>query len=143
MEFLIGEQFPNKVIPLINEAKKSIQIIVFEWIWYPNNNTKSIQLFNQSIVRAKNRGVNIEVVANSMPIVKVLNELNIKARKLSTRKLIHSKVMIIDKKDVVIGSHNYTQNAFTSNFEVSVYMKEVENIKTLLTHFNYLYNLSA
>lgn len=143
MEFLIGEQFPDKVIPLINEAKKSIKIIVFEWIWYPNNNTKSIQLFNQSIVRAKNRGVNIEVVANSMPIIKVLNELNIKARKLSTRKLIHSKVMIIDEKDVVIGSHNYTQNAFTSNFEVSVYMKEVENIKTLLTHFNYLYNLSA
>ena len=143
MEFLIGEQFPDKVIPLINEAKKSIQIIVFEWIWYPNNNTKSIQLFNQSIVRARNRGVNIEVVANSMPIVKVLNELNIKARKLSTRKLIHSKVMIIDKKDVVIGSHNYTQNAFTSNFEVSVYIKEAENIKTLLTHFNYLYNLSA
>lgn len=143
MEFLIGEQFPDKVIPLINEAKKSIQIIVFEWIWYPNNNTKSIQLFNQSIVRARNRGVNIEVVANSMPIVKVLNELNIKARKLSTRKLIHSKVMIIDKKDVVIGSHNYTQNAFTSNFEVSVYIKEAENIKTLLTHFNYLYILSA
>jgi phosphatidylserine/phosphatidylglycerophosphate/cardiolipin synthase-like enzyme len=143
MEFLIGEQFPDKVIPLINEAKKSIQIIVFEWIWYPNNNTKSIQLFNQSIVRARNRGVNIEVVANSMPIVKVLNELNIKARKLSTRKLIHSKVMIIDEKDVVIGSHNYTQNAFTSNFEVSVYIKEAENIKTLLTHFNYLYNLSA
>ena len=143
MEFLIGEQFPDKVIPLINEAKKSIQIIVFEWIWYPNNNTKSIQLFNQSIVRARNRGVNIEVVANSIPIVKVLNGLNIKARKLSTRKLIHSKVMIIDEKDVVIGSHNYTQNAFTSNFEVSVYMKEVENIKTLLTHFNYLYNLSA
>ena len=143
MEFLIGEQFPDKVIPLINEAKKSIQIIVFEWIWYPNNNTKSIQLFNQSIVRARNRGVNIEVVANSIPIVKVLNGLNIKARKLSTRKLIHSKVMIIDEKDVVIGSHNYTQNAFTSNFEVSVYMKEAENIKTLLTHFNYLYNLSA
>lgn len=143
MEFLIGEQFPDKVIPLINEAKKSIQIIVFEWIWYPNNNTKSIQLFNQSIVRARNRGVNIEVVANSMPIVKVLNELNIKARKLSTRKLIHSKVIIIDEKDVVIGSHNYTQNAFTSNFEVSVYIKEAENIKTLLTHFNYLYNLSA
>ena len=143
MEFLIGEQFPDKVIPLINEAKKSIQIIVFEWVWYPNNNTKSIQLFNQSIVRARNRGVNIEVVANSMPIVKVLNELNIKARKLSTRKLIHSKVMIIDEKDVVIGSHNYTQNAFTSNFEVSVYIKEAENIKTLLTHFNYLYNLSA
>lgn len=143
MEFLIGEQFPDKVIPLINEAKKSIQIIVFEWIWYPNNNTKSIQLFNQSIIRAKNRGVNIEVVANSMPIVKVLNELNIKARKLSTRKLIHSKVMIIDEKDVVIGSHNYTQNAFTSNFEVSVYIKDAENIKILLTHFNYLYNLSA
>ena len=143
MEFLIGEQFPDKVITLINEAKKSIQIIVFEWIWYPNNNTKSIQLFNQSIVRARNRGVNIEVVANSIPIVKVLNGLNIKARKLSTRKLIHSKVMIIDEKDVVIGSHNYTQNAFTSNFEVSVYMKEAENIKTLLTHFNYLYNLSA
>ena len=143
MEFLIGEQFPDKVIPLINEAKKSIQIIVFEWIWYPNNNTKSIQLFNQSIVRARNRGVNIEVVANSIPIVKVLNGLNIKARKLSTRKLIHSKVMIIDEKDVVIGSHNYTQNAFTSNFEVSVYIKEAENIKTLLTHFNYLYNLSA
>ena len=143
MDFLIGEQFPDKVIPLINQSKKSIKIIVFEWIWYPNNATKSVQLFNQAIVRAKNRGVNIEVVANSAKIVKILRDLKINAKKLSTRKLIHSKVMIIDEKDVVIGSHNYTQNAFTSNFEVSVYIKEAENIKTLLTHFNYLYNLSA
>lgn len=143
MDFLIGEQFPDKVIPLINQSKKSIKIIVFEWVWYPNNATKSIQLFNQAIVRARNRGVNIEVVANSAKIVKILRDLKINAKKLSTRKLIHSKVMIIDEKDVVIGSHNYTQNAFTSNFEVSVYIKDAENIKILLTHFNYLYNLSA
>lgn len=143
MEFLIGEQFPDKVIPLIDQSKKSIKIIVFEWVWYPNNATKSIQLFNQAIVRARNRGVNIEVVANSAKIVKILRDLKINAKKLSTRKLIHSKVMIIDEKDVIIGSHNYTQNAFTSNFEVSVHVKKAENISVLLTHFDYLYNLSA
>lgn len=143
IKFLIGDQFPKNVIPVIDSAKKSIQIIVYEWRWYPENPTKSIQVFNQAIIRAKNRGVKVEVVANSEKIANILNNLGIKAKKLITKKIIHSKIMIVDEKHVIIGSHNYTQNAFSSNYEISAYIEDASNIEELLTHFKYLHNKNA
>ncbi len=56
METIIGKEFPQKVIPLIEQAKTSIDIVVFDWRWYPQDPGASVQLFNQAIVRAVRRG---------------------------------------------------------------------------------------
>jgi len=49
---LIGKEFPTKVIPLIREATKSIDIIVFDWRWYPDQIGSTIQQFNHEIIKA-------------------------------------------------------------------------------------------
>jgi phosphatidylserine/phosphatidylglycerophosphate/cardiolipin synthase-like enzyme len=140
MDTIIGKQFPTKVIPLIDKSSKSIDVIVFDWRWYPQDPGASVQLFNQAVVRAVRRGVKVRVIANNAEIVKVLNELGCKAIKLTSKNLVHAKMMLIDSEIVIVGSHNYTQSAFQMNYELSVILDKPENISDYFSFFNNLYN---
>jgi len=139
-ETIIGKQFPDKVIPLIDKSVKSIDIIVFDWRWYSQDPGASVQLFNQAIVRAVRRGVKVRVITNSGDIVSILNNLGCQAKKLVSKNLVHAKMIILDSEIVVIGSHNYTQSAFQMNYEISVILRDCENISDFFSFFNNLYN---
>ena len=140
METIIGSEFPKKVIPLINASKKTIEIVVFDWRWYPQDPGASCQLFNQAIVQATRRGVKVRAIANNDEIVKVLNENGCEAKRILTKKLVHSKLMIIDGEIVVTGSHNYTESAFQMNYELSVILDNLENVAGFSNFFQNLFN---
>ena len=136
---LSGSQYPKYVIPLIEKAKHSIKIVVFDWRWYPQDPGASCQLFNQTLVRASRRGVKIDAIANSDNVNKILNANGINTKKLETGRLVHSKLIIIDNEIVIIGSHNFTQSAFNSNIEMSILITNDPNIQTLITFFQNLW----
>ena len=140
MEAIIGKQFPNKVIPLIENSKKTLDIIVFDWRWYPQNPGASVQLFNQAIVRATRRGVKVRAIANNEEIVKILNSVGCQAKRLLTKKLVHVKMMLIDGEIAIVGSHNYTESAFQINLELSVILDPCEKIAEFSDFFTNLYN---
>jgi phosphatidylserine/phosphatidylglycerophosphate/cardiolipin synthase-like enzyme len=140
MESIIGKQFPEKVIPLIENAKSSIKIVVFDWRWYPNDPANPVQLFNQAIIRAKRRGVDVKVVTNISEVINILKQEKIEAKKPATSRLIHSKMMIIDDKVLVLGSHNYTQSAFTMNHEASIVIEGESNLDSFIKYFYNLFN---
>ena len=52
---IIGKEFGPKVIPLIKQARKSIDIIVFDWRWYPDQIGSAIQRFNNAIITASKK----------------------------------------------------------------------------------------
>ena len=139
-EAIIGSDFPKKLIPLIENSKKSIDIIVFDWRWYPQDPGAQCQLFNQAIIQATRRGVKVRAIANNDEIVKVLNQNGCEAKRILTKKLVRSKMMIIDGEIVVTGSHNYTESAFQMNLELSVILNNLENIADFSNFFQNLYN---
>ncbi|MCJ7828224.1 MAG: phospholipase D-like domain-containing protein [Dehalococcoidia bacterium] len=141
MEAIIGKEFPKKVIPLIEHTKTSLKIVVFDWRWYPNDPANPVQLFNQAIIRAKRRGVKIQIIGNCEDVLKIFREQGIKASKPISKNLLHAKLIIFDDKDLVIGSHNFTQNAFTMNFEVSIYIPDCPGIENYLRFFNSLWQI--
>lgn len=136
---IIGSNFPKEVKPLIENAKKTIDVIVFDWRWYSNDPSNPVQLFNQCFVRAVRRGVCVRVLLNSSAILPILDDVGIKAKCPNIEGLVHSKMILIDGKDLVIGSHNFTQHAFTSNLEISTYMPDYPDVDKLLELFNNLY----
>ncbi len=141
MESILGKQFPEKVIPLIDQAKTSIKIVVFDWRWYPNDPGNPVQLFNQAIIRAIRRNVKVEVVGNSNDTLKILKEQGAFCKKPLVKNLVHAKMIIFDEKHLVIGSHNFSQSAFTMNFEVSTYVPDCPDIENYLRFFNSLFQL--
>ncbi len=140
IETAIGREFPKKVTPLIEQAKKSIEIIVYDWGWYPNEIGEKIQLFNNAIVKAKNRGVVVKVVVLKRLIAEILRREGIMVKRIESSKLLHIKLMIIDNQIVIVGSHNYTKNAFNINFEASVILRDEETTKRFKDYFeNFFY----
>jgi phosphatidylserine/phosphatidylglycerophosphate/cardiolipin synthase-like enzyme len=138
IESICGSEFPKKVIPLIDRAQKNLRIVVFDWRWYPNEPANPVSLFNQSIIRAHRRGVEVQVIANTDDALKILRDLGIVAKRPATPKMIHAKMMIIDDDIVIIGSHNYTYNAFTMNHEISAIIRQGTNDAGFINFYNNL-----
>lgn len=139
METIIGKEFPEKVIPLIKQARETIDIVVYSWHWYPDQIGSGIQRFNNAIIDAVKKGVRIKVLANNHYTINILSQNKVKARKLETERKVHAKLMIIDGKIAILGSHNYSMSAFTTNYEVSVIIQEEEVVKRLRQFFNNLW----
>jgi len=135
VDLILGKEFTDKVIPFIDQAKKSVHIVVFDWRWYPNDVGSPAQLFNQSIVRASKRGVEVLAVTNFDSIAKTLARCGVIAKKLAEPALVHVKLMLIDGKIAILGSHNYTQNAFCLNYEVSAIIDDVPTTERLQEYF--------
>jgi phosphatidylserine/phosphatidylglycerophosphate/cardiolipin synthase-like enzyme len=136
---IIGREFFKKVLPAIQQAKKEILIIVYDWRWYPDQIGASIQKFNQEIVRKAKTGVSIKAILNTKETAKILEEQGIKTNVRDFGGLLHTKLMIIDEKIVIIGSHNYTYNAFETNFEASVMIENEEIAKIFKNYFQNLW----
>lgn len=135
IKVLSGRQFPTAVIPLIEKAKNSIDIIVFDWRWYSGEPGESVQLFNQAIRFAQRRKVKVRALVNSAPLVHFLKHQSINAKHVICQKLMHCKMMIIDGKTVITGSHNYTKSAFHLNIELSVLIENDPSIPEFIQFY--------
>jgi len=136
---IIGKEFPDIVIPMIEKARKSIDIIVYDWRLYPDQIGAKIQRFNNAIIQSAQKNIKVRTISNSWKTLRVLEKFKIKVKKISTRGIIHTKLMIIDNEVAILGSHNYTMNAFTINLEVSVIIMNKEVIERLKTYFKNLW----
>jgi len=136
---IIGKEFADKIIPLIEQSKKSIDIIVYDWKWYPDQVGSAIQRFNNAIINSAKKGKKVRVITTSPFIDQTLSKLNIKTKRWASRKTLHTKLTLIDNEIAVLGSHNYTMNAFTINYEVSVIIREEAVVKRLNQYFENLW----
>lgn len=138
---IVGADYPKKVIPLIDSAKRNIDIVVYDWRWYPNQPGHAVQQFNMALVRARQRGVVVRAVLNSKLLLDTLKSVGIQAKRLQDRRVVHTKMLLIDRKTCVIGSHNFSRNAFGSNIETSIAVEIPEGQTRLLDFFENLYNM--
>lgn len=141
MQTIIGKNYPKMVIPLIDKAVNSIKIVVFDWRWYANEPANPCQLFNASIIRARKRGVNVQVCVNSEKIAQPLRENDIDVKIPISKNLIHTKFIIIDDQVLVMGSHNFSQSAFTTNFETSIIQDDPLEINEFILFFHSIWDL--
>jgi phosphatidylserine/phosphatidylglycerophosphate/cardiolipin synthase-like enzyme len=140
-KLIFGSQFNKIVLPLLESAKDNIKIIIFDWRFESLDVKNEIGKFNNAIISAHNRGVNVRCIVNSQMIAQRLKNLSINARVIESERLMHTKLLIIDNKKVVVGSHNYSQSAFTSNYELSVFFDAFFCEKELADYFEIMWKL--
>ena len=139
IETIIGNEFSEKAIFLIGQARDTINIVVYSWYWYPDQVGSKIQKFNNAIINAVKKGVNVKVMTTNHHTINILSQNKVKARKLETERKVHAKLIIIDGKTAILGSHNYTMSAVTTNYEISVIIQEAKIVKRLNQFFNNLW----
>jgi len=135
-KILINGDYTQNIIWLLDRVVSDVSIMMFDWNWYKNDFACDISLINQSIIRAKRRGVKIRIISNAIEAKTYFLQNGIDVRKYSVRGVFHAKLFIFDQNKFVIGSHNMTMGAMSRNFEVSYLSNDNEAAKAFVTLFD-------
>lgn len=138
---IIGREYPQVLTPLIEQAQQSIDILVFDWRWYANEPNSNVQKFNNAILQASKRGVKVRALVNNNIMPTILQLENLSVKRVGTKSMMHVKMIILDQKTIVIGSHNFSKNAFEFNHEVSILCEDEETIIRCRKYFEMLCHL--
>ena len=131
--------YPKIVIPLVQAAVSSIDVLTYDWQWYPNNPEHDIQQLNMSLVMAQPNGVTVRAIVNNKVLVNLLKGHGIKAKALEGTGILHAKFMLIDNTYLILGSHNLTYRAMAENIETSLLVQDPEILAYFVQLFNNLY----
>lgn len=140
-KIICGDKFLKMVLPEIENAKKSIDIIVFYWSFSFHDTSDPVSRLVLALQNAIGRGVRVRVLVNSEAVLYQLDKAGFDVRHIYASKLMHPKVMIIDNVTAVVGSHNYTMSGLSLNLEVSVIVKLNGDNNDLFTFFKNLWGV--
>ena len=138
---LYGPDFVKFVLPLIQKAERSIEVLTYKWKWYPDDPEHDIQQINMSIVAAITRNVKVRAFIQDKVMANFLKSHGIQARVADGMGTLHAKFLIVDGKALVLGSHNMTHRAMGYNIETSLLLEDPDIVNHHLTIFNSLYGL--
>ncbi len=138
-ELIIGKEYTKKILSCLDNAKVSIDILMFVWKWRMRDPTSDVALINQAILRAVRRGVRVSVFCNFKGMAEHLNTLGINAKAWQKTKLMHAKGILIDDKLLVVGSHNLTEPAMNFNVEVSALLYDEDVCVAFKKYFSSLW----
>lgn len=140
-KIIIGKQFVPAVLPLLEAARESVKIIVYDWRLRMNDPLHPVSVFTSALVRAAERGVEVRALVSNEMVRRELMQYGLKVKMLYNEKLVHAKVLLVDDRLAVVGSHNYSQSAFTMNLEVSLAVDLLSQENELTAYFNRLWPL--
>lgn len=138
---ILGAEYGGAVLPLILNARESIRIIVYDWRRYPTISGSAISKFNSAILSAGARGVSVRALVNNDAIADWLKGQRCQSRRLHSKRLLHTKMLLIDNTKLVIGSHNYTQGGFSLNHEASIFVELPSADNDFVKYFESLWGL--
>jgi phosphatidylserine/phosphatidylglycerophosphate/cardiolipin synthase-like enzyme len=132
---------------MIQEAKASIQVMMFEMRYYDEHPNSPSNLLIKELINAKKRGVKVEVILEVREDEDRTTQANRRTGKMLSEggveviydplfKTTHAKLMVVDGQLILLGSTNWTYYALTNNNEVSVLIQSKEMTKELIDYFN-------
>lgn len=121
----------TRIKELIRSAKKTIRVAMF---------TFTREDLADTLIRAKNRGVDVQVVIDlgqsksaSLKIVNLLQKNDVPVLLRDTGGLMHHKFMLIDDEILEHGSANWTKNAFRQNDDyIMIIYPLIDSQKTVI-----------
>jgi phosphatidylserine/phosphatidylglycerophosphate/cardiolipin synthase-like enzyme len=147
VELVTNAQYFKIAKRLIQEAKHSILVMMFEMGYYDRNPKTPSNLLIKELINAKKRGVKVEVLLEvregedrtakrNRHTGKILSEGGVEVIYDSLFKTTHAKCMVVDETLTLLGSTNWTYYALTNNNEASVLIRSKEIAKAFVDYFN-------
>jgi phosphatidylserine/phosphatidylglycerophosphate/cardiolipin synthase-like enzyme len=134
---LTNENYFPVLMKKIDEAREEIFISVFIFKAGVHKNSYPDRLLAH-LGRAAKRGVKVKVIlentgknddeftVQNQRTKKLLEEKGAEVYLDSPRTTTHTKLVVIDRRLVILGSHNFTQSALKHNNEISVLLDRPE-----------------
>lgn len=126
---LFASDYVDKVVPFINNVQEEIRIIIFDWRIPVDGEMSRVSIFNDAIFKAVERGVKVRAIVSSESVKAKLEKFGVHAKVWPTDRRLHTKLIILDRFHIILGSHNFTESAFSHNHELSTFfiVSEFEN----------------
>lgn len=139
IEVLNDEKYYYFILNQISNAEKELNIIMFSIY-----QCKKTQDIINEVINARKRGVMVRVILDGeIESNKIVNNLFSSERipvKLTNIQRIHNKLIIVDDKSAIIGSHNWTDKALFENRESSVAITDKNIINDEKEYFESLWS---
>jgi phosphatidylserine/phosphatidylglycerophosphate/cardiolipin synthase-like enzyme len=147
VQLVVDAQYFQVAKKMIQEAKSSIQVMMYEMVYYDQYSNTPSNLLIKELVEAKKRGVKVEVILEvkeeedkttirNRQTGKILSDGGVEVIYDPFFKTTHAKWIIADGQLTLLGSTNWTYHGLTSNNEVSALIRSKEVAKELTDYFN-------
>jgi phosphatidylserine/phosphatidylglycerophosphate/cardiolipin synthase-like enzyme len=147
VQLVLDTQYLQVAKKMIQEAKHTIQVMMFEMGYYDEHPNTPSNLLIKELISAKKRGVKVEVILEvreqedrttkrNRHTGKILSEGKVEVIYDSLSKTTHAKLVVADGQLILLGSTNWTYHALTTNNETSVLIRSKEVAKALQDYFN-------
>ena len=147
VQLVVDVQYFQVAKKMIQEAKSSIQVMMYEMVYYDQYSNTPSNLLIKELVEAKKRGVKVEVILEvkeeedkttirNRQTGKILSDGGVEVIYDPFFKTTHAKWIIADGQLTLLGSTNWTYHGLTSNNEVSALIRSKEVAKELTDYFN-------
>lgn len=132
---------------LIERANKTILVTIYVIKYDPREENDPVNVLLRELVKAKKRGLDVRVLVDDATqrsykqTIKFLRDNGVLVRlDESSRITTHVKLVIVDHKYLLIGSHNWTESALSYNHEYSALIISPDLAKNVEMYFESLWN---
>jgi hypothetical protein len=140
---LWGKDYFEFVQRGLEGADNSIYMIMYRVSFDAHNKDSLVYRLMDSLVKAKDRGVEVKVILDydweavqkNKRAFDFLRENGVDVFYDDVSTVTHSKVLVIDRKMVIVGSTNWTEAALGKSNELSVGLESEELAREIIEHF--------
>jgi Phosphatidylserine/phosphatidylglycerophosphate/cardiolipin synthases and related enzymes len=137
---LTNEDYFPALLKAIDEAQSEIFMSIFSFKAGVHKNSYPDRILGH-LAKAVKRGVKVTVIleitgrgddelsVQNRQTGKLLEEKGVKVYFDSPRTTTHTKLIVIDERLVILGSHNWTQSALKHNNEISILLERPDLAK--------------
>jgi len=147
----LSTDYPKVVTPLLSAAGQTIEVVMYEWKWYTYEAAGGVEKFNLAFQAAARRGVKIRVLLNIESMGHAITKINLNTEQFLRLAGVevkfgqigvatHAKMLIIDQKYLILGSHNISKGSFSKNQEASIIVEGGEAIRPYINYFDLLWS---
>lgn len=151
VELLVDEKFLDRATEVVGKAQQSIEVSTFKAEMTKLTRGKKLLLFFEKIKEKAKSGVKVRMILNwnsekkSVPktnlfVAKELIASGAVVRMLPNNRCAHAKILIVDKKTAIVGSHNLSVRSVSANYEISCLIESDAHLKNLLEVFDHSFS---
>jgi len=148
---LTDNEFLPQAKALVESAEKSIDISTFKAEITTKPRGLALLHFFKALLQKAKEGVRVRFLINwnndrrscpktNLYVITELKKANIRIRHLRNNRCCHAKAIIVDKKKLIIGSHNLSVKSCHNNFEISYVVSDPEEVINLSSVFESSFN---
>lgn len=150
VKILIDEEYRRELHTTLNSARSSIRIMMYRLqrrVGF-GKNQKNIIL---NILKEKARqGVKVQMIIDierrpgaaykeNLFCARDLVKADVECKELRQSRVCHAKMVVVDDREILVGSHNWSFNSLQRNLEVSVMILDRHQAERVARYFDKLF----